>query len=85
MKKGNITQNIQDKDVLDTMTSRDVCTFLKVGTDSLNKYCSAGLITFYKLNGGNRLFFKEDVLNFIKRHKYPSKADIIQEATLKRV
>ena len=81
MKKGNITQNIQDKDVLDTMTSRDVCTFLKVGTDSLNKYCSAGLITFYKLNCGNRLFFKKDVLNFIERHRCPSKADIEQEAT----
>ena len=82
MIKGDITQNIQDIDVLDTMTSRDVCSFLKIGTDSLNKYCSAGLITFYKPNGGNRLFLKEDVLNYIKRSdRFPSIADIEEEAT----
>ena len=82
MKNGDITQNIQDISVEDTMTSRDVCTFLKIGTDSLNKYCSAGLITFYKPNGGNRLFLKEDVLNYIKRSdRFPSIADIEEEAT----
>tara|TARA_A100001015_G_C14515970_1_gene528478 strand:+ start:135 stop:389 length:255 start_codon:yes stop_codon:yes gene_type:complete len=83
MKKGNITQNIQDISVEDTMTSRDVCAFLKVGIDALNKYCSAGLITFQKPNGGNRLFLKKDVINYImdKNHRFPSKADIERETT----
>ena len=83
MKNGDITQNIQDISVEDTMTSRDVCSFLKIGTDSLNKYCSAGKITYIRPNGGNRLFLKKDVINYImdKNHRFPSKADIEREAT----
>ncbi len=61
------------------MSSRDVCKMLNVSIDTLNRYCMDSKITFYKPNGGNRLFFKKDVLNYLKNHRHPSKADIKQE------
>lgn len=53
----------------DVLTSKEVQEFLRVSSDTLNRYCMNNQIAYTRPSGGKRLFFAKDVFEFANRNR----------------
>ena len=53
-------------------TSKEVCKMLNITSNTLDNYCSQGLIAFSKPQR-KRYFFKEDINDFVKTYRVRSR------------
>ena len=63
---------INQKSDNDFYTSKEVCKMLNITSNTLDNYCSQGLIAFSKPQR-KRYFFKEDINNFVKTYRVRSR------------
>ena len=58
---------INQKSDNDFYTSKEVCKMLNITSNTLDNYCSQGLIAYSKPQR-KRYFFKEDINNYLKSY-----------------
>ena len=63
---------INQKSDNDFYTSKEVCKMLNITSNTLDNYCSQGLIAYSKPQR-KRYFFKEDVNNYIRSYTVRSR------------
>ena len=63
---------INQKSDNDFYTSKEVCKMLNITSNTLDNYCSQGLIAYSKPQR-KRYFFKEDVNNYISSYRVRSR------------
>ena len=63
---------INTKSDKDFYTSKEVCKMLNITSNTLDNYCSQGLIAYSKPQR-KRYFFKEDINDFLSKYRVISK------------
>lgn len=71
-------QEIVSRLETEKMNTKEVAEFLEVEVTTVYNYCSQGLLTRHR-SGKGSMFFKKDVIEFLKKRRISSKSDLAEK------